>query len=103
MQFSGSKRPIHVSSWVIAVVALAVCAINSPAQTRKNPKGIGVSRHGSIERDAYLVFMNGEMKQAAGQTVYLLQATNDTYDRMVSVCRDAGSGQGNQSARGEDP
>jgi len=42
---------------------------------------------GSIEGDMYLTFMNGESKQAAGQTVFLVPGEGDIYAEVARICR----------------
>jgi hypothetical protein len=67
----------------LLVVALLLIPLSiSLGQSRKTG-----SSPGSIEGDAYLTFLSGETKQAAGQRVFLLPADDSLYSEVSRFCR----------------
>jgi hypothetical protein len=65
------------------LMLLALTPVAGRAQTPRKSK----ASTGSIEGDMYLTFMNGESKQAAGQTVFLVSGDGDVYAEVARICR----------------
>lgn len=70
------------------IFAVACAALSPELAAQTNATGIvrGVQAVGSLEGDVYIVFLNGDVKQGAGRTVYLLRDTPEFHTARASFC-----------------
>lgn len=82
---------MNESSWVRFVrlhAGTLSFALAAPIAAQQVQPRLAGSRPGSIAGDVYLTFVSGDLKAAAGETVYLLRDTDDFRLARIGFCRD---------------